>query len=305
MLISSPLLTFLSLLFYTPLLLGANLQFERKLVLEGHDDWVRALDFCVSLPTPKGDHSASVDGNTDAVVDAPTIMLATGSQDNAIRLWRIRAAAESEATSGDASASVPGTAAAGADEFEQMVTKLEREMAENEGSIATKAHVFDIERERWAVTFDALLIGHDGWITGLRWHPPVSASGSGTGGLHSQLIQPAALLSSSADNSLILWSPSASVGSSYASLGSGAASSSIWLAAQHFGEVAGPSNLGFFDALWGPAGARVLAHSWGGAFHLWLRDKDIWAQAIAVTGHFGSVKSIAWEPKGEFFLSAR
>ena len=106
------------------------------------------------------------------------------------------------------------------------------------------------------------------------------------------------------------------------------ASSSLWLASQRFGEIGG-TNLGFFGALWGSHGQTVLAHGWGGSFHVWRKvasenneksvianglgslqeqQKDVgvrsvWKSVVSITGHYGEVTSLAWEPNGEYLIT--
>ena len=299
--------------------------FEYKLSLEGHEDWVKSLDLC----------------NTSAVVDAEqvdaTLMLASGSQDASVRLWKIAPIAQDDSQPSSHIRTAPDKE----DDFEQMVTKIESERSSKAGEISTRAQHFSLQRadgsvQKWAITFDALLLGHDNWITGVRWHPTVSS-----GNKRDQ--QPAALLSSSADNSLILWTPSgqtsdAASASPFSAFDSALLSmggarkahgptshhlaSSIWMPSQRFGEVGGASNLGFFGALWMPSSSNapaadsiqpvtaVVAHGWGGSAHIWILSKKAvasphpeWQTSDPITGHFASARSVAWEPCGEFFLS--
>ncbi|PWN52592.1 WD40 repeat-like protein [Violaceomyces palustris] len=279
--------------------------FAHKLSLEGHEDWVRSLDICA----PKVEGVDRFDG--------AALMLASGSQDGSVRLWRIGEHRVQPAGDRGASPSAPNPGKQ-ADEFEQMVSKIERDLSQHKGEISNRAHVFDVQGRPWAVTFDALLVGHDSWVTGVRWHPGVGKDGQ---------MQPAALLSSSADNSLILWTPtgtspgdqspfpffSAGLVSGTGS-SRGSAASSVWLSSQRFGEVGGSSNLGFFGALWRPPlddandddYEAVLAHGWGGSTHVWSLSKGgtTWSPTSPITGHHAPAKSVAWEKNGDYFLSA-
>lgn len=304
-----------------------QLEFQHKLSLEGHEDWVKSLDLC----------------NTFTIADdrerVATVMLATGSQDASVRLWKLAPISQNEPTS--STQQLRSSSPTQDDDFEQMVAKIESDRSTKAGEISTRAHPFfltcaDGTQQSWAITFDALLVGHDNWVTGVRWHPAISTA---TG----QPAQPAALLSSSADNSLILWTPSAHLpepastspfpafDSTLLSTGgarrtSGPSSlhlaSSIWMPSQRFGEVGGASNLGFFGALWQPwsspsatsdiqqPASAVLAHGWGGSAHIWTLARHEatstsprWQVADPVTGHFAAARSLAWEPCGEYLLS--
>lgn len=302
-----------------------QVEFQHKLSLEGHDDWVKSLDLCHTYTAAGTEH------------DVDTVMLASGSQDSSVRLWKIAPTTHQHAPS-----SQPAQAGSSIDDdFEQMVSKIESDRSTKAGEISTRAHPFSIERadgsvQSWAITFDALLVGHDNWVTGVRWHPATSSAGK-------QVEQPAALLSSSADNSLILWTPSGQPSDAASSslfpafnsalLSTGGAkrargptshhlASSIWMPSQRFGEVGGASNLGFFGALWMPApdpssaadqnhpASAVVAHGWGGSAHIWTLSKQAaaashpqWQVSDPVTGHFAAARSVAWEPCGEFLLS--
>lgn len=261
--------------------------FRKVLTLSGHDDWVRSLDF-----------SASFQATKDRQVE-----LASGSQDGSVRLWRIRPHVEA--------------ATIGSDAFDVLAKQLEDEASQQNdatgSSLSNKVHAFETSWGTWAVSFDALLTGHESWVTGVRWQPPTLS-------LDGNTDQPAALLSASVDNSIILWTPSISSPTStksrlvYPSLSSKDATSSLWLPSQRFGElgVAGAGALGMFGALWTPnwhlSGSRqlILSHAWAGAIHVWGFDEknNKWESAPAVTGHSLPVKSARWAPEGDWFLTA-
>ncbi|TKY88405.1 hypothetical protein EX895_002757 [Sporisorium graminicola] len=311
---------------YTSSLAANQLEFQQKLSLEGHEDWVKSLDLCNTFTA------------ADEQQQDDTVMLASGSQDSSVRLWKIAPADPAEATTSSKQARASPTD----DDFEQMVAKIESDRDTKAGEISNRAHPFDIERadgtkQTWAITFDALLVGHDNWVTGVRWHPAIPAA-------KGRLAQPAALLSSSADNSLILWTPSGQLSevtslSPFAAFDSNLLStggarrargptmhhiaSSIWMPSQRFGEVGGASNLGFFGALWLPSPSAapaavdpeqpvsaVAAHGWGGSAHIWSLTQQAasssspqWQVTDPVTGHFAAARSVAWEPCGEYLAS--
>jgi elongator complex protein 2 len=98
--------------------------FSHALSLEGHEDWVRCL---AVTPCAAADGSGSQD-----------ILLASGSQDNYIRLWRIAAVADrADVASGGQS-----------DNPLDMLDEFERKLAGEAGGstqISTKAHVLAVE----------------------------------------------------------------------------------------------------------------------------------------------------------------
>lgn len=107
---------------------------------------------------------------------------------------------------------------------------------------------------------------------------------------------------------MILWMPETSAIDPSSS--SAPTSASIWTSAHRFGEFSSATNLGFFGALWGKDGRSVLASGWGGSWHVWRKEGNDgvasaeWEPIVATAGHFGAVKSVQWEPEGEYLLSA-
>jgi elongator complex protein 2 len=249
---------------------------SKSLSLEGHSDWVRCLAF--QTPLPLDSPSSNSASTLEYDISAGEILLASGSQDNYIRLWRFSRIAIETSIKKDP-----------LDELDE----LERTLAEvggEEGELRVKAHDFSVARDGvFSCSAEAVLLGHDSWVTGLHWSPISSPTSATT-----TTITTLRLLSSSADRSLILWTPSATT-----------STDSIWTNAHRFGEFASATNLGFFGALWGKDSKTVFAHGWGGAFHVWRTKEGVeWDPIVAVAGHFEMVKSLAWEPEGEFLLSA-
>lgn len=142
----------------------------------------------------------------------------------------------------------------------------------------------------------AVLLGHDTWVTSLHFSPASSFSAS----------RPLQLLSSSADNSLILWSPTPPTASSDLSTQS-LSSAGIWFALHRFGQVS-VKGLGFFGALWGEDGREVMASGWAGGWNIWRESEDgKWEERMGPTGHFDQVKAVTWGGREcrEWILSVR
>lgn len=273
--------------------------FKPLFSLSGHTDWVRSLDFCTSSLTPSS---------------RPTMMLASASQDGTVRLWRL------QATDEGSEAIRPEVPRPDQDEFDRLASEIEgtqRQEDRDEANITTRAQTFfSGDSKRWQVKLDALLFGHEGWVTGLRWAPPDCA----------RREQAAALLTSSADNSVILWAPSSSLSSSSSSFTSGhfpsfeeaeldtkATKDDIWVAAHRFGELGGTGSAanGMYGAAWKPQATSenpaVMAHGYGGAIHIWSKEKggpvSDWQPRPAKGGHFASASSVRWEPRGDYLIS--
>lgn len=120
------------------------------------------------------------------------------------------------------------------------------------------------------------MLGHENWVTSVHWHTREGCIPR--------------LLTASADRSMMMWSLDPS--------------SMIWLSSNRFGEIGG-TNLGFFGALWGQDARTILAHGWGGSFHVWHQDNksSLWKSQLSISGHYGSVTSLAWESEGRYLIS--
>lgn len=233
--------------------------FQRQLTLDGHEDWIRALDAMVA-PDP-------------VRPGAQCVWLASASQDQHIRLWKLQPDA-------------PRTDAPRRDTFEALANDL----LPDETGLQTQSHALPLAHGRWAVALDALLLGHDAWVTSVRWYPH-----------HGHGAPRATLVSSSVDNSVIVWMPQST--HEWPSLADPAAAHAMWLPMHRLGDVGSLSG-GFLGALWRPSAMpAVLAHDRQGAWHLWCLQGRQWVPQPAVSGHAGAATSVAWAPYGDGFLS--
>lgn len=250
--------------------------------LEGHEDWIRCLAF--SLPAASSDSA----GNTSL---PEPLTLASGSQDGYVRLWAINPLA----SRGD-SKDVPGDLNDDLlDAFEQSLN----EVAEDEGGkqISNRMHVIAVKdpsggTRQYTIVFDALLISHEASVTSLVWRP------------RARVDEIPTLLSSSVDASLILWSPTA------LNVTSPTQQTSLWINRHRFGDLGGGKAGGFVGCLWAKGGQEVLTWGWNGGWRRWIArsndgGEELWSEGLAVTGHSGPVKGLAWAPGGEYFITAR
>lgn len=254
-------------------------KFVYSATLSGHEDWIRSLSFRPPL------------NPTDPLI------LASGSQDATIRLWNIDPVT-------NFSSNTDSTTDALSDElldaFEASLGELS-DAGDGGRQISLKKHVLtvkgdDVSRQKFSVTFDALLVGHEAGITALAWRLPQNTTPSSQ---ESQLT----LLSTSSDSSVIIWSPSPIV------TAHPDASSAIWVNRQRFGDVGGQRLGGFVGGLWACSGRDILAWGWAGGWRRWhceASDEDsaeTWAETGAISGHAGPVRGIAWSPGGEYLIS--
>lgn len=221
--------------------------FELQATLSGHEGWVRSLDFL----SPQASLGSDV-------------LLASASQDKYVRLWRFKQGAE-----GQSQDAVNGSI--------EPVKK----------SLSNKAHQVGSTDNKYAVTFEALLVGHEDWIYSARW-APLTKSGA-----------PATLLTASADNSLSMWSVEEASG--------------LWVCNTRLGEISSQkgsttatgSTGGFWIGLWQPDAAAVVSLGRTGSWRRWSHDaaSDTWLQQLGVTGHTQEVQSLSWAPDGSYLLS--
>ncbi|KAK8869580.1 hypothetical protein IAR55_000147 [Kwoniella newhampshirensis] len=235
--------------------------FTHSLSLEGHEDWVRCLSF-TSYPST----SSSSSGRD--------LLLASGSQDNFVRLWRV-SPVEAEAAAQEEKEK---------EETLDLLDDFERRLAGEAGGnvqISTKAHVVSVQDGdkllRYNIILEALLVGHEAGLTNVHWSP------------HSPSPL---LLSSATDNSLIIWAPSASSTSA----------DGIWVPEHRFGAIGG-RGLSFYGAIWGKDGQSVLAAGWNGGWEKWAEEEGVWEVKKGLNGHFGPVQSVTWDQRGEYLLS--
>jgi elongator complex protein 2 len=238
--------------------------FVESASLPGHEDWIRSLAF-----NPATEES---------------LVLASGSQDSTIRLWNIEPF-ENSSQKKTSSNHVPDDLL---DAFEASLGDL-GDTEEGGRQISLKRHLVtvrsNVSSEQFSISFDALLVGHESAINSLAWQQGTTTS-----------ITPT-LLSSSADSSAILWSPSNIISSQNET-------TSLWINRQRFGDVGGQRLGGFIQALWAADGTEILAHGWSGGWRRWkCTHDDEWTEIGAISGHNGPAKDIDWSPNGEYLLS--
>ena len=214
--------------------------------LPGHEDWIKCFAF-VCEKTGRD------------------YILASGSQDRYIRLWRLRL--------NDAIAS----------EDDERPLQL----------LSNKQHKFTLSEGAAAFSFDALIMGHDDWVTGLKWHPS-------TAGIGSRKLQ---LLSLSADTALIIWEMDPDSG--------------VWVSISRLGELSikGASTAtgasgGFWSCLWfsdrNTNEQCILASGKTGAIRAYRsRDAEnrVWDASLGVTGPIRDVTDVVWSPDGSFLYA--
>lgn len=138
----------------------------------------------------------------------------------------------------------------------------------------------------YQVSVESLLIGHEDWVYSVQWEPPSTAPSDGV-----SCQQSSSILSASMDKTMMIWQPEKTTG--------------IWMNVVTVGELS-HSALGFYGGHWSPDGRSILAHGYGGAFHLWRNvgvDIDNWQPQKVPSGHFAAVMDISWSRSSDYLLS--
>ncbi|KAL0372653.1 UNVERIFIED_CONTAM: Elongator complex protein 2 [Sesamum calycinum] len=149
-----------------------------------------------------------------------------------------------------------------------------------------KGPIFSAGPSSYQVSLESLLVGHEDWVYSVEWQPPQSSSIYGI-----ECYQPQSILSASMDKTMMIWQPEKTTG--------------IWMNMVTVGELSHCA-LGFYGGHWSPSGNSILAHGYGGSFHLWKNvgtDFDDWKPQKVPSGHFASVSDISWAREGEYLLS--
>ncbi|KAK6203468.1 ELongator protein 2 90kD subunit [Scheffersomyces amazonensis] len=225
--------------------------FTESAVLSGHEDWIKCLQFV-----------------TDAKYK--NYILASGSQDRYIRLWRLK------------------------------LNELIDDSDEDESKLillSNKQYKFNIgANSRGAFSFEALLMGHDDWVTGLQWHPSYRFGSA----LSDRRLQ---LLSSSADTALMVWEMDEESG--------------IWVCVNRLGEMSikGASTAtgasgGFWSCLWfiddTTQSQYILSNGKTGSIRVYKStdsEAKTFESTLGVTGSTKEVSGLTWSLDGEYFTS--
>ncbi|AQZ11640.1 ELP2 (YGR200C) [Zygosaccharomyces parabailii] len=223
---------------YSFVLSGTRIEnFQSAAELEGHEDWIKSLAFRYK--------------------DSPgECLLATGSQDRYIRLWKVR--------------------------LNELIDDSD-ENVRKPRLLSNKQYKFKIKSElRVSINFEALIVGHDDWISSLQWHE--------------NRLQ---LLASTADTSLMVWEPDESSG--------------VWICGSRLGEISSKgastatgSSGGFWSCLWFVHEDQdyILTNGKSGSWRVWSStDHYVWEQRLGITGATKQVTDVAWSPRGDYLLS--
>ncbi|ODV86824.1 hypothetical protein CANARDRAFT_27208 [[Candida] arabinofermentans NRRL YB-2248] len=216
-------------------------------ILTGHEDWIKAISV--------------------RRISEGEFLIASGSQDRYIRLWKL-------------------SLNEFIDNSDQDTSKLRL--------LSNKQYKFEFNSDlKCSINFDAIIMGHDDWISDLIWHPTDLK-----------------LLSASADTSIMIWEPDTTSG--------------IWISKVRLGEMsikgastATGSSGGFWSALWifDDYQEMILTNGKTGSFRCWKQSSSItnnddeqeqeqdYVQQPCLTGPVKEVTDLSWSDDGGYLLS--
>ncbi|EGG20140.1 WD-40 repeat-containing protein [Cavenderia fasciculata] len=243
--------------------------FRKVVSLQGHQDWIRCLKFRYIPQTDE-------------------LFLASSSQDNKIRLWKVsqkidQPAKQQEQEDGEEDEGI---------DTNTLIDSLKSSSITGVKSLSSKGHIFNVSetettKVKVIVLLESVMSGHEDWVYSVSWYP-VNNKQDGT--------QEMCLVSSSMDKTMIVWRPDPKSG--------------VWMDEVRIGDMGG-NILGLYGAVFSPTGEYLLSHGYNGAFHLWGNEnhnnnnssRAVWRPEIITSGHFGPVQDLMWAPDYNYFIS--
>jgi elongator complex protein 2 len=231
-------------------------------------------------------------------------ILATGSHDARIRLWKFTTTSNSTSNQQQQQQQQHDNQHQDNEATDQDYTDYsdneddnENENDDDEGESRLTIHhtTSDNACMTTNVTLEALLYGHEDHITSLSWY--------------TRRNKQTVLMSSSMDRSILFWGPTNEQGGIWTPL------TRVGSAGGILGGSIGSTLLGYLNASIEPTGGKVLVgHAYGGSIHVWgLNEEkevadddndemDRWKARPGMTGHFGGVTDMCWEPTSGAYL---
>jgi WD40 repeat protein len=296
----------------------------------GHLDWISCLDWNFHLLEVVGSETLADTSSCLGNSGFQGGMLASGSQDARIRLWRFHPSVPcSVAECHDDSLIEDGNhGGKNKDANHQSIKEEEEEDDDddNEDDLLeegeARMYIYYQNKNgvpmKCAITLEALLIGHEEGVTSVQWRPNSNKP---------------CLLSSSMDRSILIWMEEDmdDLGEMGPSLVTSEGLGNVWIPITRVGTAGGilggsigSSLLGFINALWSQNGRQIVGHGFGGAIYFWTTSEQYqsskssaaeqrvqssslerWRATPGITGHFRECCDISWEvTQGMYLLSA-
>lgn len=238
--------------------------FTYKFSLTGHMDSLKDFAFT-------GSHSLQLPNQVQ--------YLASGSQDNNIRIWKLQPFANITNQPDDDLEQIEQAA----DNFEQYQSKT--------------SYVLDLkdqDEEVFNLALESVLVQHQNSISSVCWVPNDNVYSRQVGAQTYQVNSEheICLLSCSFDFTVCLWEIQEDVGHHWnvvSTLGAMTGNKHAYFGAQ------------FLDSHLNKGERSLLAYTYGGAVHIWSReiseanDKP-WKANVTIKGHFNEVTDLDWDP---------
>jgi hypothetical protein len=243
--------------------------------LSGHQEWVT----CIAT----------------TLTSRNSLLVASGSQDCKVRVWRVDCATVAASSSAVAVVADGDTAVVEEEEDEeeddaedgdgQSSKKGKKSSAtiaptdEDDAQSAEARLVFQLPSlgVSYSIFLETLLVGHEDWVTTVHWLPRLGISTNSC-----SIASPAAeykhteefrLYSASMDRNMVIWMPDHHTG--------------IWLPSVRVGDIGGMlggsvgSNLlGFVSGCASPSGQDLIGVGYGGSLHMWSKYTEGSAGAV-------------------------
>lgn len=185
-------------------------------------------------------------------------MIASSSQDNYIRLWKLDSKMVAKKEELDTSLIIEGDSVKLAQPVDESENEDEDEdaikKAPKEEELKVKSSLFTVHSTKldgyvqYSMNLESVLYGHEDWIYTVKFHPRVGHK------------QPLVLLSASIDKTMVVWKYDEE--------------NCIWIDEARAGDIGG-NTLGFYGATFDQTGSFIVAHGYQGALHLWKLDTQV------------------------------
>ncbi|CAH1403689.1 unnamed protein product [Nezara viridula] len=168
-------------------------------------------------------------------------------------------------------------ASSGQDMTVRILRLSQRNTESNNDEFYVKKDEFLLENNRYYLSLETVLFGHEGWVYSVDWCSETASDND------------CRLLTASFDRSVVVWKPCSVSG--------------VWIEESRMGEMGGDNSLGYYGGKFAPNGLSIIVHSYQGSFHIWQKQEDKWLADFTIGGHSDAVMDLSWEEDGNYLLS--
>ena len=182
-------------------------------------------------------------------------MIASSSQDNYIRLWKLDSSLTDSKDEGNSDLIIEGDSVKlPVDQSDSLLDDDELPVIKKEEELKLKSSLFTVHSTKlnryvqYSMNLESVLYGHEDWIYTVKFHPRVEDK------------QPLVLLTASIDKTMVVWKYNEE--------------NNVWIDEARAGDIGG-NTLGFYGATFDSTGQFIVAHGYQGALHLWRRNFEV------------------------------